>query len=262
MVNYWQYIGTAQLPTEVPAAVKDEWETTLKAEMTRIYSNLLTKIPSEVLFKDRIADASSDQFEAFLATVGGAWDADEIKMKQRVKLNRQYAQWLANVQACFGGASPYFGDRVTSKKQKYDLARYTLGVVGLRYQTTQPYTVWGIASKGALFLRGDTRPKRYIGTHESFTGTLENVCDTIGGRYGTPAMIAETVKACVMAKFADEGGLTTVRDNIITAHNTVLDKILQGFLNTAHLTPPKDVTWVLSWDAVNTHVKLTVTDIH
>lgn len=262
MADYWKYVGTAQLPTDIPTNVKDEWEQTLKAEVTRIYTSLTNKINNESNYKARLADPSSERFASFLATVGGAWDVNEIEMKQKVKLYRQYTQWKAGIDSAFTGTSPYFPDRVTSKKGKFSLARYTLGAVGLRNEPASPYYVWGIAVKGALFIRGDTRPKLYLGANESFTGTLESVCDALRGRYITPSMIADTVKACVLAKFADEGALTTIRDNIIANANTRLDILLQAGLDTPHLTPPKDVTWVLSWDAVANHVKLTVTDIH
>jgi len=261
MVDYWKYVGVMQLPSDVPQAIKDEWETTLKAERARILANLKTKIPSEVAYKDRIGDASSDKYEAFLASVGGAWDRDMILMKQRAKLARQYDQWLADIDSAFasGGA---FDVNVTAKKGKLKLARYTLGATGLRYDSSVGFGVWNPAVMGALLLRGDTRCARYFDGNDTFTGTLESVVDSAKGRLITPAMIAETVKCRVLAKFADEAGLTTLRDAVITDANTRLDDILQAGLDTAHKTLPKDVTWVLAWDAGAGDIKLTVTDIH
>ena len=90
MSVYWQYEGICQLPDSLPTEVKQEWINTLQSEQTRIYNNLLAKIPDVLSFQDRIADASSDEFENFLQSVGVRWDVDVIKMKQRVKLARAY----------------------------------------------------------------------------------------------------------------------------------------------------------------------------
>jgi len=262
MVNKWQYIGIMLLPATVPSGVADEWETTLKNEASRIYANIQSKIANQANFQDRIADASSDQFGAFLATVGGAWDVDVIEMKQRVKLNRVYPEWKAGIDAAFGGATPYFGDRVTSKKAKYQLARYTLGLVGLRYNTSSGFGVWNPATIGCLLLRGDTRPARYFDANDSFSGTLESVVNAKEGRLITPSLLAETVYAGVMCKFADEGGLTTLRDNLITSENAILDALLQVALDATHKGVGYDVTFALSWSAPDAHLKLTVTDVH
>jgi len=257
----WQYVGKMQLPSPYPSVLQDEWETTLKGERARILANMKTKIPSETAFKDRIGDASADQFEAFLATVGGAWDRDTILMKQRAKLYRQYAQWLANIDSAFasGGA---FDINVTSKKGKLALARYTLGVVGLRYDPSAGLGVWNPAVMGALLLAGDTRPARYFDANDAFSGVLESVCDAMKGRLGRPPLIAETVKTSIYAKFADEAGLTALRDTLITNGNARLDDFVQPMLNATHKGAGYDVTWVLAWDAGITHCSLTVTDVH
>jgi hypothetical protein len=261
MADYWKYIGTMLLPADLPTGVLDEWETTLKAEKDRILASLTTKIATEGNFQDRIADASSDQFSAFLDTVGGAWDADVIEMKQRVKLARTYPDWAAGINAAFG-AGGYFSDRVTAKKNKFKLARYTLGVVGHRASVGGSFGVWNPASVGVLLLRGDTRPARYFDANDTFSGTLESVVDAKLGRLIAPSLLAETVYGAVMAKFANDGGLTTLRDNIITASNTRLDSLLNVALDATHKGGGYDVTFVLSWSAPDVHTKLTVTDVH
>lgn len=261
MVEYWKYIGTMQLPADLPTGVLDEWKATLKAEQARIYSSLLTKIPNEALFQNRIADASADVFEQFVSGVGAPWDKDVIAMKQRVKLYRKYTDWDAGIDACFG-VGGYFPNRVDSKADKFKLARYVMGVVGHRASPSAPYGTWNPATMGVLLLRGDTRCSRYFDANDSFAGTLETVCDAVKGRLMSPPMLAHTIFASVMAKFAEEGGLSALRGTIITNANAVLDALLQVALNTAHLTPPKDVTFVLDWNAADANVRLTVTDIH
>jgi len=261
MPNQWQYVGTVLLPTDLPDGVLNEWKDTLKAEMSRIYSNIQTKIPSSGAFADRIADASSDVYEQFLQTVGGKWNKDMITTKQRVKLARQYNAWKAGIDACFGTGG-YFGSRVDSKADKFKLARYVIGAVGFRADPSGSYGVWNPVVFGALLLRGDTRPLRYQDSNDSFTGTLHSVLKTPHGNLVTPSIIAEAVQACVMAKFADEGGLTTIRDTILSNANTALDDILNVALDNTHKQTGYDVTYVLSWDSVSGNVKVTVTDTH
>jgi len=256
----WQYVGIMQLPT-YPADISTEWANTLKAESARILANMKTKIPSEVSFKDRIGDASSDQYEAFLASVGTGWDKSIILMKQRAKLARQYAQWLANIESVFGTGGT-FPTTVEAKKGKLALARYTLGAVGLRYDPSSGLGVWNPVTMGALLLRGDTRCARYFDGNDTFTGVLESVVDPSKGRLGTPAMIAGSVRARVLAKFADEAGLTTLRDTLLSDETTRLDDILTAMLNATHKGTGYDVTWVLAWDASAGDVKLTVVDTH
>lgn len=262
MTTQWEYVGIMQLPDAVPSDIMDEWKETLKAEQTRIYANLKNKIPDEASFKERIGDASSDEYESFLYKVGSRWDVSLIEMKQRVKLARSYDTWEYGVDKTFG-VGGYFSDRVDSKSSKFNLARYVLGVVGHRASVTLPLKVWNPVTTGVLLLRGDTRPARYFeAPRDVFTGTLEAVVDANKGRLITPSIMAEAVRACVMSKFADEGGLSTVRDTILTNANTVIDALLQVALNTVHAGAGYDVTYVLSWSAPDSNVKLTVTDTH
>lgn len=257
----WSYVGITQLPTTLPQAVKDKWEATLKAQRELILSREITKIPNESAYQSRIADASSDQYDAFLATVGGAWDIDVIKMKQRAKLARNYNGWLANITSAFGVGGA-FDINVTAKKGKLDLARYTLGSTGMRYDPTTGIGVWNPATMGALLIRGDTRCARYFDANDTFTGTLETIVDPMKGRYGTPALIADTVRCSVLAKFCDEGGLTTLRDELITATNLRLIDIFDMVLDETHKAYVPTPSWVIAWDAGSANTKLTVTDSH
>jgi len=261
MAEKWKYIGTVLLPADLPTSVLDEWKATLKGEQARIKASLDAKIASESEFQDRIADASSDEYESFLATVGGKWDADVIEMKQRVKLARQYTPWKNGVEDAFkvGG---YFPDRVDEKADKFKLARYVMGAVGHRASVGGSFGVWNPASVGVLLLRGDTRPARYFDANDSFSGTLENVCDAVKGRLITPSILAHAVYGCVMAKFANEGGLTALRDTIISDANTVIDDLLQVALDATHLGVGYDVTYVLSWYGAGDNIRVTVIDTH
>jgi len=261
MAEYWKYIGTCTLPSDIPPEILNEWKETLKAEQARIYANLQAKVPDEVAFLDRIADASSDEYENFLQATGGRWDADIIKMKQRIKLARAYPSWNAGITAAFGEGG-YFASRVDEKADKFKLVRYVLGAVGYRANTSDPYGVWNPVVVGVLLMRGDTRPARYFDANDSFSGTLESVLDPIKGRLISPSIIAHGVYAVVMAKFADEGGLTALRDEILSNANGVIDELLNVALDDVHKGSGYDVTYVLEWDDVTSNVKVTVTDIH
>jgi len=261
MVEYWKYIGYITLPTDVPSDVKDEWANTLAGEMSRIYQNLTTKIASEDDFKSRIADASSERYDEFLASVGAGWDANIIKLKQRIKLARAYPSWQAGISNAFGGTEPYFDDRVLAKKDKYSNAKYVLAGVGLRYDVAG-FGAWRPIVKGVLLMRGDTRVQRYLTADDSITGTLESVFDPIKGRLVTPSIIAHAVQAVVMAFYANEAGDETVRDNILSSANTVIDEFVNLALDDVHKGSGYDATYVLEWDTAQSKPKVTVTDVH
>jgi len=256
MVNQWQYVGTMLLPASVNSAIMDEWEATLKTERARILSALTTKIPDLANFQDKVADASSDAYDDFLGTVGGKWDADMIQAKQRVKLATRYPVWKTGIDEAFkvGGT---FETNVTGKKSKFNEARRVIGVVGHKALGT-----WNPVTMGALLLRGDTRIARYFDANDSFSGTLESVVDARRGALITPSMMAEAIQACVIAKYANEGGLTALRDTIITNANSRLDAILQVALDATHKGAGYDVTFVLAWSAPADNLSLTVTDVH
>lgn len=256
MAEEWKYIGTVQLPASLAASIKDEWETTLKAERARILSALSTKIPDSAAYLDRIADASSDQFEAFLATVGAAWDKDMITTKQRVKLAARYDAWLSGITDAFAEGGT-FELNVTSKKDKLDELRRVIGIVGHKSLGT-----WEPATMAVLLIRGDTRCARYFDANDSFSGTLEAVVDSAKGRYITPSILAALVQYCVLIKYANEGGLTAVRDALITAGNSLVDELLQVALDATHLGTGYDVTIVMAWSAPDDNVEITVTDTH
>lgn len=258
---YWQYVGTCQLPTDLPDGVLEEWKSTLKAEQARILANLQAKIPDEPSFRDRIADASSDAFESFLSSTGAKWNRDLIVAKQRLKLARKYSDWKSAIQACFGSGG-YFPTTVDSKADKFKLARYVLGAVGFRADPTGYFGVWNPVVMGVLLLAGDTRCARYFDANDSFTGTLHSVVKMPEGNLVRPSIIAQGVQAAVLAKFADEGGLTSLRDSLISNANSAIANFISIALDTTHRGSGYSVTYVLSWDATAGNVKVTVTDTH
>lgn len=234
MAYVWRYTGSCTKPTELPVGVLDEWEATLKAEQTRIKASLDSKIPDDTAFASVIADASSDRFEEFLATVGAAWDADIIKLKQRVKLAASDTTWRDGIEAAFG-VGGYFPDRVTSKKDKYKLARFVMGAVGHRPTVGGSYGVWNPATMGILLLRGDTRPFRYFDANDTIApseAAHEVALDAQLGALITPSVIAKAVQGVMLAKYADDGGMDEawIDTNIITPFNAKIKVLIDACL--------------------------------
>lgn len=257
MAQYWKYVGNVVTVQTIPQAVKDEWEETLGAEVGRINTALTTKIDDESAFHDIISTPSSLAFDAFLSAVGGKWDITAIKLKQKVKLAASYDAWLAGIGTVFGGQSPTFAATVTAKKDNLDSLWRVLNVVGHKSLGT-----WEPVSMAVLLARGDTRCAQYFDTNDTFTGTLESVFDARKGALISGALIAEMVYACVMAKYADEAGLTTERGNIITAANIVIDELVVFALDATHGGGGYDFTIVISWNAGTSNVIITATDTH
>jgi len=252
MAVVFDYTGEIALlaEAEIPKETFTEWTDTLTGEMSRIAENLLAKIPDETTFKNLIADASSDAWELF---VNPAWPkAEMIRVKQRVKLARRYQAWDTGVKAAFL-PDGYFDDRVISKKDKWLLARYTISVVGLQHN---PVIMWRAGTKGVKFFVGDKRITRYMDPALDVVtaGVPTYVVKDAYGKFFQALTIGKLVYGYVMAKFADEGGLATVRDNVINTLNTEMDEILTGALDTTKADPAK--SWLhLSYDAGRFYVK-------
>lgn len=246
MSYVWRYEGDCELPSDIADAILNEWESTLKAERARILDALQTKIPNEAAFKDRIADASSDQYEAFLASTGAYWDRDWIVMKQRVKLAAKYNAWLTGIANAFAEGGT-FETNVTAKKDKFKELRRVIGAVGHKALGT-----WNPVTMAVLLLRGDTRPFRYFDANDSFSGTHEPALDPTKGRYVTPSMIAQGVQGVVLAVYAEEAGLTSLRDSILTTASNTL-QALADFAKISGYT----VALNLSWNAGVGNVRVT-----
>ena len=251
----WKYVGTVTIPeAPIASAIKDEWETTLKAETSRIYTALTTKISDETSFKNKLATPSNSAYDAFLQSVGDKWSITLIKFKQKWKLQKAYNKWNTRITAVFGGGSPTFPDTVTAKKDNLDELRYVLGAVGHRSLGT-----WEPASMAVLLARGDTRCATYFDTNDDWTGTLEACFDAQKGALVTPSLIAELVYATVWANYLDEAGETD--ENIsafLTTENAVINSLVDVALNTAHTPDKFNIT--LAWTGTPPKVVITAED--
>lgn len=242
----WTLTAYGSLPVALPATVADEWERTLIAEKASILSGLNVKIPDEASYETRLAAVSSARYDDFLATVGAGWDAASIKLKQKVKLARKYADWATGIASVFNPSTGTFGASVTAKKGKLEALRYTIGLVGMKSQDK-----WRIAALTSLALAGDTRIETYIGSPDTLSGSLVPAIKVGWERFVKPLIVAQIVKYGVLAKYADEIGDSTTRNALILEMKNNLDDIMDAFKVTA-----STVTFTQSWDGGVDHLKL------
>jgi len=246
MPSTWVLTVYGQLMGALPYGMADEWEATLKSMRDAIKHALLTtKIPNEAAYLDKLADASSDRFEAFLNTVGADWNVNDIELKQRVKLARKYNDWKTGVTNAFaiGGQ---FETQVTAKKGKTEAIRYPLSFVGNKSEDR-----WRCGSLIALALGGDTRIVRYITSPDTLAGTIAAALKSPYNIYDRPFVVASTVKYGTLLQYADEVGLD--KTTLLAALNAIYDEI-EG-----HKVSGSTLTLTATWDATYDCLKV-VTD--
>jgi len=222
----------------VPEEILQEWETTLKGERARILSALQEKIPNADAFLTKLANPAIEGWSGFVAP---DWeDRDFILMKFQVKLKGAYPDWNTGIQNAFAEGGT-FETNVTNKKSKFQMARYPMGAVGIRYKTA-----WGPAYKAIAVISGDRRVKNYMGTNDTFTGDVVNVFLPGARKVARVAGISKITQGLVIAQFAHEAGLTSERDAIISTINTHLANSVLKMVDTANYT----VTLEIGFDDV------------
>jgi len=222
----------------VPDEIMTEWENTLKGERARILSALQEKIPNADAFLTKLANPAIEGWSGFVAS---DWeDRDLILMKYQVKLKGAYDEWNTGVQNAFAEGGT-FETNVTNKKSKFQMARYPMGAVGIRYKIA-----WGPAYKAIGVISGDHRVKNYMGTNDTFTGSIVNVFLPGARKVARPTAIAKIVQGLVIAQYAHEAGLTSERDAIITTINTHLANSVLKMVDTSKYT----VTLEIGFDDV------------
>ena len=250
MAVVFDYIGKVVLLSEsdIPAETHDEWTTTLTNEKSRIGTNLLNKIPDEPTFQNLIADPSSYAWANF---VNPDWpNADIVKVKQKVKLYRAYGSWDTGVRAAY--VDGYFVERVLAKKDKWLLARYPISIVGIRHD---PNIKWRAGTKAVKFFVGDYRITKYMDPAlDTYSGDPTNVVKDAYGKFFQPLVLGKLVYGYTLAKYADEIGMGSTRDSVISAVNADLDEILSCALNSAKADPAKSYLH-LSFDGTDFFVR-------
>ena len=219
-----EFIGPIT-PLTVPPEIKSKWHDTLIGRRELIYTRLLTKIPDEDSFIDKIANASSEVWQGF---VNPDWtDYYLITLKQRIKLMTAYPKWNVGVIDAFkpGGR---FETGVDLKVDRLDMLRYTLGNVGIRYLG------WGPGYKAVGYITGDLRVKRYIVSGETVTGEPVNAFPEEVVNFVRPTLIAMLTQGAVLAYSAHEKGYNTLRDQVISVVNAKTDTICTSLKKTEY----------------------------
>jgi len=250
----WRYTGTCLKPADLPAGVLDEWETTLKNMSAQIKASLDSKIITPDKFTEYLATPSYQRYADFLATVGAGWDVNMIELKQQVKILASKQAWLDGIADAF--VDGYFGARVTSKKDKYKLARFVMGAVGHRPTVGGSYGVWNPVSVGMLLLRGDKRPFTYFDANDTIApnqAAHEVALDAQLGALITPSIIAKSVQGVMFCKYANEGGKNEawIDTNIITPFNAKIATLIDACKLSGYT-----VSYVLDWIQAQTSVNV------
>ena len=208
-------------PRDVPSEILDKWSETLKMRRDLIYSRLMLKVPTEEDFLSKIATSSSVQWENF---VNPAFpDGYLITLKQRIKLAVSYPRWNTGIVDAFkiGGR---FEQGIDLKKDRFAQVRYTLGNVGIRYLG------WGPGYKAVGFVTGDHRVLFIPVPEESITGEPMSAFPPEYVEFVRPALIAMLTQGAVLALYADEQGLESLRDMVVGAVNMKISSYMAPLL--------------------------------
>ena len=206
-------------PLDVPSEIIDKWATTLTDRRALIYSRLMTKIPDETAFKDKIASPSHEVWRTFVNPAFA--DYYLILLKQNIKISIAHPRWKVGVIDAFsvGGR---FETGVDLKKDRLAQLKYTLGNVGIRYLGWKP------GYKAVGYITGDLRVKRYIEAGETVVGEPVNAFPEEYVKFVRPTLIAMLTQGAVLSLYAHENGLSALRDQVITLVNAKTDAICSG----------------------------------
>ena len=89
------------------------------------------------------------------------------------------------------------------------------------------------AYKAIAVISGDERVTTYMGTEDSFTGSVCNVFLTGAARFARAIAVPAIVQGLVIAQYAHEEGLATERDAVISAVNTKLGNTVLKMIDTS-----------------------------
>jgi len=219
-----EFIGPVT-PMDVPEDVKSKWLNTLLDRRSLIYSRLMAKIPDEASFIDKIAAPSHEVWKSFVAA---DWpDYYLVTLKHNIKLSIAYPRWSPAVIDAFqpGGR---FEAGVQLKADRLEMLRYPLGNTGIRYLG------WGPGYKAVGYITGDARVKRYILSGETAVGDPVNAFPEDVVKFVRPTLMAMLTQGAVLALYAHEKGLATLRDQVITLVNAKTDAICTGLKKTEY----------------------------
>jgi len=217
-----EFIGEVK-PITVPVQVKDKWYEKLIELASVIYNRIATKIPDEQAYINKLATPSAEMWQNFVSPY---WtDADLIKLKQRVKVSMAGLKYLNNVHDAFMVSQIFHKNvyRARYVTDAIDMIRYTLGGVGIRYQTG-----WGAIYKAVGVLTGDERVVQYMTQEDVWKPPVVTAFPSNIVKFVRPMLIAELTQGAVLAYFAIEKGLATLRDAVINNVNDKLNTVISA----------------------------------
>jgi len=210
-------------PVTVPVMVKDKWYEKLAELQMLIYNRITTKIPDEQSYINKLATPSAEGWYNFVSPY---WlDADLITLKQRVKVSMAGPKYLNNITRAFVTGTRFidgiFGARYVL--DSLDMFRYTLGGVGIRYETG-----WGAIYKAVGVLTGDHRVAYYMTAEDKFQGPVVNAFPTDIVKYVRPLLIAMLTQGSVLAYYTIERNLPSLMNQVIAAVNSKIASAVSG----------------------------------
>lgn len=200
-----------------------EWEKDLKGARARILSHITSKIANQSDFLNKLVAPA-------LAGYGDYVNPDHPKadtalLKFRIKLGKAYNTWSSGINSAFaeGGA---FETNVSAKKGKMVNAKYTVGAVGQK-----AVLGYNAVVKAIMAITGDSRLSAYLepAKGDDLDGSPLNIFDDSVVSYVKPLIVAPAVRTCVFAHYANEAGMNTLRDSVITEFNNLATRIITAF---------------------------------
>jgi len=242
-----EYKGYYSPLDSVPTELMDEWANTLIGERERILSALQEKIPNATLFLTKLANPATEAWADF---VNPSWtDVDLIKLKHKIKLKGAYDSWSDGVSSAFAEGGT-FETNVMAKKDKFAMARYPMGAVGVKYKIG-----WGVAYKAMGVISGDKRVAIYMGADDTLTGEILDVFLPGATRFARATGVPILTQGLVLAYYAHEAGLDTERDAVITNINTKLSNTVLKMVDTSSHVVVLEIGYDAVADKIYAHAK-------
>jgi len=242
-----EYKGYYSPLDSVPTELMDEWANTLIGERERILSALQEKIPNATLFLTKLANPATEAWADF---VNPSWtDVDLIKLKHKIKLKGAYDSWSDGVSSAFAEGGT-FETNVMAKKDKFAMARYPMGAVGVKYKIG-----WGVAYKAMGVISGDKRVAIYMGADDTLTGEILDVFLPGATRFARATGVPILTQGLVLAYYAHEAGLDTERDAVITNINTKLSNTVLKMVDETNHVVVLEIGYDAVADKIYAHAK-------
>jgi hypothetical protein len=227
LASHVKLMATMQM--EAANRIVEKWARTLKAESPDMYDKIMSRIPDEQRFAERLAQPASAGYKGFVSptfTSKSGQEAFEIESAHGANLKRSYEKFLAKVKYAFETVEGVAAKRF---KELVDLMKPTFGK-GVS-ERTLPFTGTkvegrGCAPIGAHWLVNDKRVIDWLRAGDEVLA---------GGPYLVtfPNQIS-SFKAALTGRLI-QAGASIVKCNfdsaVMTAQNTRINHLVQSLIN-------------------------------